>query len=359
MDSFHNDEDGYLAWRESHQEGFVLNHFGGRNSAFNILHRSDCTFLWRDIDEGSRTAVEKWCSTSEDQLRQHADSVLGKEMWKLCGVCFREPRSRRWGTAAPVTVVTGATLASGAVREESLWIAGEPAVWLGSREKEWKHSVTSAFKAAPLSETPQSIDVEFRLLDKTLYRKDIDNLLTPILESARDGGWVERGFARLGSVTARKVVVADQSEVGAVVTPRANPPVLVSNRTGVLIEAILTGLDQDSVKWTLYERAFDLYQRRPDLRFPPQCSVSIDVRVAIDDAGRRKSIAALMKPCIDGLEPILGHPSNLPPEPRDTIQRPLAPQDEMVLSLAFHVRGETSNEVSVLISPQQICEPRI
>jgi hypothetical protein len=88
MHAFHNDEPGYLQWQENHPAGFVLNHFGGTNAAYNILHRSNCPFLWRPKDEGSRTAVEKWCSSSEEELRQHAIAVLG-DVWKPCDTCFR------------------------------------------------------------------------------------------------------------------------------------------------------------------------------------------------------------------------------------------------------------------------------
>ena len=226
-------------------------------------------------------------------------------------------------------------------------VAGEPAAWIGAGEKEWKQKLKSAFELAPLDESPACLDVEFRLLHERLYSKDIDNLLTPVLESARDAGWIEKGFAQLGNITARKTPVADKADVCVVVTPHANAPMWATSRTGVLIETALEGLDQDSVKWSLYESALALYESRPELRFPPQCPLALDVRVTIDDAGRRKSISTLMKPCIDGLEPILGHPSNLPPEPRGVMKRRLAPQDEMVLDLAFHVRGGVSNAVAV------------
>ena len=234
---------------------------------------------------------------------------------------------------------------------ESQWISGEPSVWLGSGEKEWKSTVTAALESARPEESPQWIDIEFRLLEGTLYGKDLDNLVTPILESARDGGWVERGFARLGTVTARKVAVTDSSAVGVAISPHADLPATKTERAGVLLETALPSLDEVTVKWALYENAIELYQRRPELRFPPQSPIAIDVRVTVNDSGRRKSIGALMKPCIDGLEPILGHPSNLLPEPRESLQRRLAPQDEMVLSLAVHVRGGPLNRVSVLISP--------
>jgi hypothetical protein len=273
-------------------------------------------------------------------------------MWKRCGICFRTSQPERTIASDPRAVASPAPLDHGVAQGiEALWISGEPAVWLGSGEKEWKHRVTTAFNAALPSEVPQWFDVEFRFLTDRLYRKDIDNLVTPILEAGRDGGWIERGFAWLGSVTSRKVTVVDSADVGVLITAHANPPALSQNRIGILIEADLPRMDETSVKWALYEKAFALFQRRPDLRFPPQTPVSVEIRVTINDDGKRKSIAALLKPCIDGLEPILGHPTNLLPERRESLQRRLAPQDEMILSLDFHVRGGPSTEVSALISP--------
>lgn len=90
---------------------------------------------------------------------------------------------------------------------ESVWISGEPAAWIGSGEKEWKQKVTSAVENQAIESHPQWMDVEFRFLQDRLFVKDIDNLLTPILESSRDGGWIQRGFALLGAITARKVPV--------------------------------------------------------------------------------------------------------------------------------------------------------
>ncbi len=345
MDVFNNDEAGYLAWHKEHPNSFVLNRFGGTNPAFNVLHRSNCVFLWREKDEGKRTVVEKWCSATENELAQQADSNLGPQMWKRCGICFRTA-TRNNTDLIPSAVSETTTLDS----IEQLWISGEPAVWLGSGEKEWKTRVRSILEKDIPEVPPQWMDFELRLPQEKLYRKDLDNLLTPLLESARDAGWTERGFKQLGSVTAYKVAVTDISKAGALVKWHPEPPHCNHQRAGILIEVPLTKLDADTVKWALYDKSYELFQLRPEVRFPPLCPMSIDILVTIDNAQQRKSIQALMKPCIDGLEPILGHPDNLLPEPREVISRRLAPQDEMVMSLNFHVWGGDSNRVAVLIS---------
>ncbi len=353
METFKNDDDGYLKWHSAHEIAFVLNRFGGTNPAYNVLHRSTCPFLWREADENARTVIEKWCSTSEGELTQQADAVLGEGMWKRCGVCFRSSTNEK---AQPVAYPQKHS--SSFEHPGSVWIPGEPAAWVSTGEKEWKQLVTSALNesVSPLPGfkwTPEWLDIELRLLEDRLYRKDLDNMLTPLLAAARDAGWLERGFNRLGSVTARKVAVSDVGEVGALITPHSSLPQFDKDETGVLIKTELNSLDESSVKWTLYDCAFDLCTCQPELRFPPLSPLSIDIRVVVNDDDRRKSIQALMKPCIDGLEPILGHPDNLPPVPREQLRRRLAPQDEMVLSLAIHVRGGISSGIAVRIRQHQ------
>ncbi|HEX4414173.1 MAG TPA: hypothetical protein VH107_11135 [Lacipirellulaceae bacterium] len=346
MNAYQLDEDSYLDWNKSRPNAFVLNRFGGNDPAFNVLHHSDCPFLWREVDEGARTVVEKWCSESEEELREHANSAIGLAMWKRCGYCFRA-RKNSASTFSSVETFNPIEVRS----NDQLWICGEPAVFAGSGVGAWKQLVKEAFKEILPADFPQWIDVEFRFLEERLYAKDIDNLLTPILESARDGGWIKRGFAWLGSITARKTAVAEQSQVGVSIKLHTLPPSFYQETAGVLVEAQPARLDEKTVKWAIYEAAFHLYEHQPNLRFPPQTSLSVEIRVSIDDAANRKSIAALLKPCIDGLEPILGHPFNLLPESREIIKRRLAPQDEMILSLGFHLRGGTATKISAYIAP--------
>ena len=346
METFKNDDLTYLAWHGDHPTGFVLNHFGGTNPTYNVLHKSRCSFLWRDIDEGSRTIVAKWCSESEEELAMQANSVLGSRMWKKCGVCFS--RSATDGLSQSSGQTAELDFAG---FEGEVWVSGEPAVWLGSGEKEWKQKVTSVLSERRPETQPQWLDFELQLPAEKLYTKDLDNMLTPLLESARDSGWVKRGFGELGSVTARKVAVSEESKAGVRIRWQTNVPLSFGKRTGILVESELTSLDADTVKWDLYEKAFELYELRSDLRFPPLYPILLDIHVTVNNEQRRKSIQALMKPYIDGLEPILGHPDNLLPQPRKQLQRRLAPQDEMVVVLTFHVRGGDSNCVSVLMSP--------
>lgn len=349
MEVFKNQEPEYAAWQAAHPHGFVLNHFGGTNPSYNVLHRSNCVFLWRGSDKGTRTVVEKWCADSEMELSDQANALLGRGIWKRCGVCFRsQPVTAPPPQSSPISQPQ--PIFKQAITEE-IWIEGEPAVSGGSGEKAWKERSVSKLTTMIRQEEPQWLDIQFRLPSHKLYSKDIDNLITPVLESARDAGWIERGFAFLGSVTAKKVAVVDPAKSGALIIARHSPPSLVTNRAGILIEIPLISLNDETVKWALYERSLELFAQRPELRFPPQFPMLMEIRVTVSDAGRRKSLQALMKPCIDGMEPLLGHPDNLLPEPRERLNRSLAPQDEMVIALAFHVRGGEADEVAVLLAP--------
>ncbi|MDC0284711.1 hypothetical protein OAK85_05085 [Mariniblastus sp.] len=356
MRKFKEYESGYLEWHEQNKAGFVFNHFGGNNPGYNVLHRSTCTFLWRDKDENSRTTVEKWCSVSENEIAKNADEIVGENMWKRCGICFRRSPQSSIKSAVEIESksnisdvnreVVGSEVNSG----QGVWVPGEPAAWLGSGEQEWKSNVASRLRKNPVEESPQWIEIEFRLTENRLYSKDIDNLITPVLESGREAGWIQQGFNQLGSVSARKVVAAHATLTGAQVIPHAMPPQLSDVSSDVLIETVLDRLDENSVKWALYDRAFQMFSENPDLRFGSGLVLAMDIRVTIDDSKRRKSLKALMKPCIDGVEPILGTPDGRLPVPRTELSRYLAPQDEMIAILDFHVRGGNQNHIAVAIS---------
>lgn len=359
---FKNDEAAYSRWHELHVAGFVFKHFGGTNPRYNVMHKSNCMFLWRDKDENSRTAVEKWCAVSELELASHADEVLGVGEWNRCGVCFRQASRGQTetlgdtefiGDERPATPASGPPVTQPLSPESrgTVWVAGEPAAWIGSGEKEWKAKVSAALSNRPLETAPGWLDFDFRFAEDRLFKKDIDNLITPVLEAVRDSGWVERGFSQLGSITARKSVVPDEGSAGVLIQPRWSSAELSEPSQGVCIACALGSMDADSVKWALYDEAFEMQRQQPEIRFAPGTHIAMDVRVTIDAAAPRKSILALIKPCIDGVEPVLGTPDGRLAVPRTQLDRPLAPQDEMVTQLSFHVRGGQRNCVSVFISP--------
>ena len=369
---FKNDETGYVVWRSQHETGFVLNHFDAASPQFNVLHKVTCPFLWREKDEGARTVIEKWCNDDETVLASKADNDLGVGKWKRCGFCFRNRSEETLGAATPTTslplvdnltvrhytpILSHSQLDSKPFNDlQSLWIDGEPATWLGSGEKEWKTKLCEHLTSAKVDTNPACLDIEFRFVEERIYKKDIDNLLTPVLEAARDSGWLGRGFLNLGSIFARKVVVEEKSQIGVQIRSFQEAPAKIMARCGILVEANIDSFEADAVKWAMYDQAFRLYHCRPELRFAPQTPLRVDFRVTVETTARRRSIAALLKPSIDGLEPILGHPTNLLPVARADLNRRLAPQDEMILELDYHIRGGTSNFISAAISPLNLCD---
>lgn len=328
----------------------MLNAFANTNAAFNVLHRAACTFIWRPKDEGRRTEVEKWCSSSEADLVEYADQQLGSGGWKRCGFCCR---------AFPIDDVNvSRELAETALLSEppshkqgpGVWIPGEPAAWVSSGEKAWRETVVEHLTQSPVREKPSGLSVDFRLAPSQLFKKDIDNLITPVLSAARDAGWLVRGFSQLGCVTARKLGASSSEQIGVLVQPVLELRGPHKHRSGVLVETAVANLNQETIKWALYDEAFELYRQRPELRLAPQTMIKLDVTVTVENSAPRKSLQDLMKPCIDGLEPLLGHPMNLEPVPRDQLQRALAPQDEMVVEFTMIVRGGRSHRVETVMS---------
>ena len=87
---FHNDERGYAAWMYVNPDGYVFNHFGGRDSGYNVVHRARCSFLRRAVDVGARTTVPKVCGEKREEVEAEASRLRdGPRGWKHCGVCMR------------------------------------------------------------------------------------------------------------------------------------------------------------------------------------------------------------------------------------------------------------------------------
>ena len=105
---FLDDEDGYAAWLSANRNGFVFNHFGGRNSDMNVVHRSSCRHLHRSADVGERTRYEKICNDDLDDLLAVVNQIrVDVGGWKYCGSCLsgragsRADVSKRAQTAKP------------------------------------------------------------------------------------------------------------------------------------------------------------------------------------------------------------------------------------------------------------------
>ncbi len=89
ISQFKNDERSYSTWLDANPRGFVFNHFGGRDAAYNVMHRSSCSFLHRDADYGARTQYAKICGAGREEVEREATRLRGAGGWKHCGTCMR------------------------------------------------------------------------------------------------------------------------------------------------------------------------------------------------------------------------------------------------------------------------------
>ena len=116
----------------------------------------------------------------------------------------------------------------------------------------------------------------------------------------------------------------------------------------IVVDAKLNKLDPLSVKLAIYEKASELWQSSPEIEFRVDKDVSLYMYVKIKDPGKRKSIKDLLKPCIDGLEPILGRSDNANPLPMNEIKgRRFSPRDERILDISMNVRGAVGNNITI------------
>ena len=86
--TFKDDEQGYAAWMRANPGGYVFNHFGGGDPAYNVVHRADCRHLRRDADVGARTRYEKVCGETRDEVEAAATRLRASAAgWSHCGSC--------------------------------------------------------------------------------------------------------------------------------------------------------------------------------------------------------------------------------------------------------------------------------
>lgn len=77
---FANNDIEYEDWCKNNRNGYVFNCFGGaeNRSDMNIVHKADCSYLWRKADEGKRTTrYDKYCSTDIVTLTNHVQKERG------------------------------------------------------------------------------------------------------------------------------------------------------------------------------------------------------------------------------------------------------------------------------------------
>jgi hypothetical protein len=85
---FIDDDGGFVAWRDAHQNGFVVNHDREPRPEYLKLHRASCSSLQGEPTGRGKnwtSAYAKTCSESLDDLRAWARGVGGR--LDPCGYC--------------------------------------------------------------------------------------------------------------------------------------------------------------------------------------------------------------------------------------------------------------------------------
>lgn len=165
-------------------------------------------------------------------------------------------------------------------------------------------------------------------------RIDLDNLVRPALDALRDAGVFGRGFRDLDALVAAK---AAASPVGlGVMLMTAQETGSVRPLAGVLLTLEHGGLPRDGnrvakVRWR--EAVAQAWPYAPLQGLP----VVLDVRVSTS-----LSFKDLLKPIIDGLEPVLGR------DPRGHLE--FSPNDHLITGLRM-LRSPGPPTLSMQLAP--------
>lgn len=205
------------------------------------------------------------------------------------------------------------------VESTTLTVAGSPsAAENPPRDAIWRRAVADAVRGRPRAAT---VTLDFRL-EPHRWRIDIDNLTRLALDGLRDGGVLERGLGSVWLIEAQKEASA---EPGLDVTLTdttwllAGHPLQADSLPGsVALDIEINGipregkLDEKRAWRTAVQEAW----RDPPLAHP----VFVDIWVRTGT-----SLAATLKPVIDGLEAFLGR------DPRGRLE--FCPNDDRVMWL--------------------------
>jgi hypothetical protein len=87
---FERDDDGFVSWRDTHPDGFVLNSEPNPTARYLPLHKASCRTLNGKPANGKRWTFNyiKVCSDSAADLLAWA-ATEAKGVPQQCGLCFR------------------------------------------------------------------------------------------------------------------------------------------------------------------------------------------------------------------------------------------------------------------------------
>lgn len=189
-----------------------------------------------------------------------------------------------------------------------LEVAGQPIGGEDAREHAWRDRIAMAAVGAGEHE---SVHLHFRMAEPD--RVDLDNLVRPVLAGLRDADVFRRGYGNLRAVSAEKTSERLAGVVMSLGRSAAAPkPAFVT-----VTSAELPHAEQPATRSAWRARVAEAYSG-------PAISAHVYVDVAVSTP---RSMEGLMKPIIDGLEPVLGR------DPRGRLVH--VPNDHLVRWLRF------------------------
>jgi hypothetical protein len=198
-------------------------------------------------------------------------------------------------------------------------VAGSPsAAENPPRDVIWRRAVAEAVRGRSRAST---ITLDFRL-EPHRWRIDIDNLTRLALDGLRDGGLIERGLGSLWLLEAHKEASA-QPGLDVTWTDTTwfvdSQPLQADSLPGLValdLEANVIPREGEGDEKRAWRKAVQDGWRNPPVAYP----AFVDIRVRTGS-----SLAAILKPVIDGLEAFLGR------DPRGRLE--FCPNDDRVMWL--------------------------
>ena len=89
MVEFKDDDPGFMHWKETHSDGFVLNTTRSPRTDYLMLHRATCPHLtWRNANVHWTKDYIKICATEmEDLVRWSEQHITGQPQPTPCSTC--------------------------------------------------------------------------------------------------------------------------------------------------------------------------------------------------------------------------------------------------------------------------------
>ncbi|MCA9175221.1 MAG: hypothetical protein KDB14_12120 [Planctomycetales bacterium] len=228
------------------------------------------------------------------------------------------------------------------IGESCKWqIDGQPIAWgSGQPEKEWRAAILD--QSPPCNKADldrlggsRAATLKFFVAEhQVVGMPDLDNLMVPVMEEARNVGWFSRGFPTLDDLTLSKNHAKGVLGVGVGIRQAISK---ADRHYQVSMPGRIREGDADSS--LMVEDAVRSYMLSHRLDVLPTGRA---VRLAICYQQRRPtSVFSMIKSTIDGLEPLLGRPDTANPRSR------FFPADERVVEIAAIRMRDEEDRVSL------------